>query len=250
MKHILDRLWYYSPLLLLCLVWEAGSRFGLVSAYVLPPLGDVASAGVRIVSTPTFYSHLLVSVERLVAGLGAALIFGTIIGWLMASIRPIEEMVSPVVQIFYPLPKSALIPLTLLWFGLGEMSKIFPIFLGCMLPVILSTYNGVRAADRVLKWSAASLGASRAEIMFDIGLRAAVPDILAGVRTALSFAFSLLVSAELLISNQGLGYLIRLYGDSSLYPDMFVVILFVAGLGFVCDRAYLKLSTYLLRWRG
>lgn len=216
---------------------------------MLPPLSDVIVTGTRLIASESFYGHLFISATRLLAGLGSAIAAGILLGWLMASFRPLEAMVSPIIQFFYPLPKSALIPLTLLWFGLSEMSKIFPIFLGCLLPMVLSTYNGVRASDRLLRWSAASLGASRLQILIDVALRGAVPDILAGARTALALAFALLVSAEFLISSKGVGYLIRLYGESSLYPDMFAVILSVALLGFLCDRAYLALVRRSLRWR-
>ncbi|MCC7275963.1 MAG: ABC transporter permease subunit, partial [Alphaproteobacteria bacterium] len=122
-------------------------------------------------------------------------------------------------------------------------------FLGCLLPIVISTYNGVRGVDRGLLWSAASLGAGRWTIMRDVAFMGAVPDILAGARAALALCFVLLISSELLISSGGLGYLIRLLGDGSQYPAMFAVILTVVALGFTADRSFQMLSRRILRWR-
>ena len=96
----------------------------------------------------------------------------------------------------------------MIWFGLGDMGKIVLIFLGCLLPVTLGTYNGIRGVDRVLVWSARSLGARPREILLEVMLPAALPQILTGLRTATAFAFLLMVASELIIANNGLGYLI------------------------------------------
>lgn len=242
--------WRYTPLVLLALVWEAFSRAGLVSAYALPPFSEVVLAWWKLLHTPSYYSNTGMSLWRGAVGFGSAIVCGLTLGVLMAWFRWANLLVGPIVQIFYPMPKTALIPLTILWFGIGHMSKIFLIFLGCLLPILLSTYNGVRGADRTLLWSAYSLGAGRTGVMWDVGLRSAVPDILAGVRTALALGFVLLISSELVIANEGLGYMIRLMGDGSLYPEMFAVIFTVMLLGFTADRAFLAFTRWMLRWRG
>lgn len=243
-------LFVYAPLLILAAAWELVSRQGLISAYALPPLSTVLGAELQLLQDPDYYRNGLMSLSRAFTGLGLAVVIGIVIGTLMASIRVVEVVVGPIIQLFYPMPKSALIPVTILWFGLGNPSKIFLIFIGCLLPVTLSTFNGVRGVDRVMLWSAASLGASRVQVMRDVAFAGAIPAILAGSRTALALAFTLLVSAELVIANDGFGYLIRVYGDSSQYPKMFAVILSVVTLGFCADRLYQVLNRRLLRWRG
>jgi ABC-type nitrate/sulfonate/bicarbonate transport system permease component len=137
----------------------------------------------------------------------------------------------------------------ILWLGLGHASKIVLIFLGCMLPITISAFNGARGVEPVLIWSARSLGATRSEVLREIILPAAMPDILAGIRTALALSFVLLVSSELVIAREGLGYLIGWLGDGGVYSSMFAVVLTVAGLGFVADRAYLLFMKRRLAWR-
>jgi NitT/TauT family transport system permease protein len=164
-------------------------------------------------------------------------------------VRPIRLLVNPLVQIFYPMPKSALIPVVMVWFGLGDLSKIVLIFLGCILPVVVSTYNGARGVDHVLVWSAASLGASRRQILTEIVLPAAMPDILGGIRTALAFSFILMVSSEFILAKDGIGYLIATLGDGGSYAAMFACIFTVAGVGFGADRLFGLLMRRTLRWR-
>ncbi len=156
---------------------------------------------------------------------------------------------NPIVQLFYPMPKSALIPVMMIWFGLGDMSKIVLIFIGCLLPVVISAYNGARGVNPFLIWSARSLGASRAATLIQVTLPAAMPDILNGIRTALAFAFILMVSSEFVIAKDGFGYLISQLGDGGSYAAMFAVILVVAAVGFTADRLYGAFVRHQLRWR-
>src|SRR5262245_56506704 len=167
----------------------------------------------------------------------------------MAWSRPVNALMSPLVEMFSPMPKSALIPVTVVWLGFGDGSKILLIFLGCMLPVTLGAFNGARSSEQVLVWSARSMGASRLRILRDVALPSAIPELLAGIRTALALTFILLVSSELIVARQGLGYLIGYHGANGAYPAMFAVVLTVALLGFAADRAFQSLSQRLLLWR-
>lgn len=242
--------WTYTPLLLLALLWEGISRGGLVSAYALPPFSNVLAAWWALLVDPTFYPHVFASLGRASAGLVIALVVGIGLGVTLAWSRLANALLGPIVQLFYPLPKSALIPLTIIWFGIGDESKVFLIFLGCLLPITTATFNGVRGVDRNLLWSASSLGASRWALIRDVAFMGAVPDMLAGLRTALAMAFVLLVSSELLISNEGLGFLIRSYGDGSQYPEMFACSMTVMAIGFTADRLFQRIAAHLLRWRA
>lgn len=238
-----------APLVIVALLWEAITRGGLVPADMLPPFSTVAVELVKLATGGTLLPNTLDSVARAATGFAIAVVAGTAIGAGMALWRDFETAAGPLVQAFYPLPKSALIPLVIVWFGLGDTAKTFLIFLGCLLPVILSTYNGLRGVDQVLVWSARSLGASRAAVIREVLLPAAMPQMLTGLRTAVAFSFLLMVSSELIIATNGLGYLIGSYGDNGAYPAMFAVILVVTGLGFAADRAFVALSGFLLRWR-
>jgi ABC-type nitrate/sulfonate/bicarbonate transport system permease component len=167
----------------------------------------------------------------------------------MARWRLFDNFVNPLVELFYPLPKSALIPVTVLWLGFGDGSKILLIFLGCMIPVTIGAYNGARGSDHALVWSARSMGANRLRMMWDVIVPSALPELLNGIRTALALAFILLVSSELIVSQQGFGYLIGYLGSTGAYEGMYAVALTVAFLGFAADRLYQVFIQWVLRWR-
>jgi NitT/TauT family transport system permease protein len=242
-------LWRYTPLFLIFVLWEAGTQAGVISKWALPTFSSVVAAWFTLLEGGELLYHAAASLMRGMAGLGLAIIIGTTLGVLMAWVKPIRIIFNPIVQLFYPMPKSALIPIMILWLGLGHASKIVLIFLGCMLPITISAFNGARGVEPVLIWSARSLGATRSEVLREIILPAAMPDILAGIRTALALSFVLLVSSELVIAREGLGYLIGWLGDGGVYSSMFAVVLTVAGLGFVADRAYLLFMRRRLAWR-
>jgi NitT/TauT family transport system permease protein len=242
-------LYRYLPLLLLALAWEAAARLGLVSSLALPPLSKVLAAWGDLVADGELVTNGLSSLYRAGAGLLLAVVIGTALGAMMAWWRPVNVLLSPLVEIFYPMPKSALIPVTVLWLGFGDGSKILLIFLGCMLPVTIGAFNGARGSDRVLVWSARSMGASRLRVLRDVVLPSAMPELLNGVRTALALSFILLVSSELIVAQKGFGYLIGYLGASGSYEGMFAVVLTVAFLGFAADRVYLLLARRVLQWR-
>lgn len=239
----------YLPLLLLALVWEAIARLNIVDSQALPPLSKVAAAWIDLMRDGDLVSNGAVSLYRGSVGLLIAILIGGALGMAMARWRVFEAFVNPLVQLFYPLPKSALIPVTVIWLGFGDGSKILLIFLACMIPVTIGAYNGARGSEQVLVWSARSMGASRMRMMWDVVMPSALPELLNGIRTALALAFILVVSSELIASQQGFGYLIGYLGSTGAYEAMYAVVLTVAFLGFAADRVYQITMQWLLRWR-
>jgi len=240
----------YLPLLLLGAGWELSSRLGLVAPALLPPLSQVLAAWLALAGEGELLRHGAASLGRGLTGLALAVVVGTVLGVTMAWYTAFRVVVSPLVQILYPLPKSALIPVMIIWLGLGHASKVGVIFLGCLLPVVLSAYNGARGVDRVLIWSARGMGASRARVLWEIVVPAALPEILSGVRIAIALSFVLLVSSEFVGAREGLGYLISFLGEGGAYDAMFASVFTVALLGFVADRLYLLTSRRALAWRA
>jgi len=239
----------YLPLLILALAWEAISRLGLVSSLALPTLTSVVAAWIDLIRSGELVTNGVSSLYRAAAGLGLSIVVGTTLGILMAWWRPVNALLSPIVEIFYPLPKSALIPVTVLWLGFGDGSKILLIFLGCMLPITIGAFNGARSCDRALIWSARGMGASQTRTLWDVALPSAMPELLNGIRSALALSFILLVSSELIVARQGFGYLIGFLGANGSYEAMFAVVLTVAFLGFAADRLYQAITRRALLWR-
>jgi NitT/TauT family transport system permease protein len=246
---VLTGFWRYTPLLLLGLAWEAATRGGLISPMIMPSLDKVLAAWWGLLVSGDLVSNAVVSLSRGAAGLGLAIVLGTALGVLMAWYKPVRTLFNPLVQAVYPMPKSAMIPVVVLWLGFGSASKILLIFIGCMLPITLSAFNGARGTEQVLIWSARSLGASRTRTLIEVVLPSALPEIMAGIRTAMAFAFVLLVATELIVARHGLGYMIGWLGDGGVYDAMFAVVLTVSFLGFAADRSWLMLMKRVLRWR-
>jgi NitT/TauT family transport system permease protein len=240
----------YVPLLIIALAWEVAARTGMVSTLALPPLSEVAAAWVRLVMDGELIGNGAASLWRSGAGLTLAVVIGAVLGIFMAWWRPVNAIVGPLVEMFYPMPKSALIPVTVLWLGFGNGSKILLILLGCMLPVTIGAFNGARSSEQALVWSARSMGASRLRMLWDVVVPSALPELLNGIRTALALSFILLVSSELIAAQNGLGNLIGFLGANGSYDAMFAVVLTVALLGFIADRIYLLLARRMLRWQA
>jgi NitT/TauT family transport system permease protein len=239
----------YLPLLLLAIAWEIAARLELVSNTALPPLSDVVTAWVDMIKDGELLSNGASSLYRAGAGLALSIVVGTILGIGMAWWKLVNVLMAPIVEIFYPLPKSALIPVTVIWLGFGDGSKILLIFLGCMLPVTIGAFNGARSSEQVLVWSARSMGASRLRMLWDVVLPSAMPELLNGIRTALALSFILLVSSELIVAQKGFGHLIGSLGANGSYDAMYAVVLTVAFVGFAADRIYLQITKRTLAWR-
>lgn len=241
-------IWRFLPLVILALAWEAIARVGLVSQYLLPPFTDVmATLGGMI--TGDLYYHLARSIWRGGLAFAGAVVFGVTAGVMIAWFLPVRIVLNPILRCLYPMPKVALIPLIIIWLGIGDASKVALIFIGCLVPIVMSSYNGARGVDHTLLWTARSLGATEGQLLREVVLPAALPDILNGIRISLALAFILMVAAELVISNDGIGYLIDILGESGDYSGMFAGVVTISAVGFAADRACVAISRRLLAWR-
>ena len=155
---------------------------------------------------------------------------------------------APIVGGTYSLPKSALIPLFILWFGIGTATTVCAVFLACLLPMVVNTFQGVASTPRVLVWGAEALGTRPREMLVRVFLPHALPDIFTGLRVALGFAFVLAISSEMIASTNGIGKLIFMYGENGAYDYMFAAIGCVVVVAFVTDRLLLALTGKCLRW--
>ena len=232
------------PVLLVAGGWQVVSSAGLINPELLPPFSAVLRSWLAITVSGELPYHAAFSLLNLGTGLVFGAGIGVLVGLLMAWYPIVNATVGTILQMTFPIPRSALIPVMILWFGLGAGSMIAAIFSGCLLPVVVSTYNGARGVEEALTWSALSLGATRRRVLWEIILPAAIPDILTGIRGALATAFILMVTSEFLIGQRGFGYLIGFYGDLGLYPPMFAVVFTVAALGFFADRIFLHVMRH------
>ena len=239
----------YLPLLILGIIWEALPRLSLVDRAQLPPPSDVAVAWLELLRSGDLVLNGMSSLLVLVQALLLAISVGILLGATMARFSVVDDIFGPLLKALYPVPKSALIPIMIIWFGLGATSKIASVFFGCLLPIVTSTYYGAKGVEQTLIWSSQSVGARPASVMWDVVIPAAMPEILAGIRNAIAIGFILLVSAELLIGQVGIGYLISFLGEGGLYAGMFAAILTISAAGFLTDRAFVLIMRRTLIWR-
>ena len=238
------------PLLLLLAAWQAASVLGLLPASVLPPFSDVAVSLAAMLRSGELMANTLASFARAGAGFFIAAIVGVAVGLLMARRRAVERAIEPILLLIYPVPKPAMIPLFMVWLGIGDASKVAVIALACLLPIVIATFNGARGVDPMLIWSAQARGTSERRLLWRVVLPAALPQIAAGVRTAIAIAIIVLVSSEFISSEAGLGYLIFSYGGVGADDAMLAVVIYLAALGFLLDRFYFAGLRRLMSWHA
>jgi ABC-type nitrate/sulfonate/bicarbonate transport system permease component len=201
-----------------------------------------------LIASGQLWPELGTSMFRAFTGLALGSVVGVALGLAMATSRLADRVLGPLVATTYSLPKTALVPLFILWLGVGNAANIVTVFLACLLPVVVSTYHGVKAAPPVLVWSARALGTPQWRILRRVLLPAALPAILTGIRIALGFSFFLTISAEMVASRIGIGKLIFQFGESGAYSFMFAGIAAVVVVAFLADRALLYTIRSVLRW--
>jgi sulfonate transport system permease protein len=236
------------------LAWQAVSSAGLISAQKLPPPTTVWRTAVSLVTTDspaygTLQGAMLVSLERMAVGFafGAA---AAIVLALVAGLGQIgEDAVDPLLQILRTLPLFGLVPLFIVWFGIGELPKVLLIALGAAIPLYLNTFAGIRSVDARLAEAGRALGLSRTEMIRHVILPGALPQILVGLRQSLGVAWLALVVAEQVNANSGLGFIIS-QATQFLRIDVIMVALSVyAALGLITDALVRLLERKALAWR-
>jgi sulfonate transport system permease protein len=248
LRHRLSRSRFVSPLLLLIL-WEAGSRTGLIPERTLAAPSAVVETLFGMILSGELPSNLLVSFGRAALGLAIGVSIGVAFGLIAGLSKPGEAAVDPVMQIKRTIPVVALSPLFIVWFGIGETPKIALIAFATLFPVYLNLYNGIRGVDVRLLDAARSFGLSQRELIVHVILPGALPSLLVGLRYALSIAVIMLVIAEQINASSGLGYLINNARDF-MRTDIIVVCLMVyAILGLAADSIVRLIEKRALAWR-
>ena len=239
------------PFLLMAMVlviWEAAARSGLWSRLLFPSLGSVAYEFGRFVTNPESLHEAWVSLYRALGGFALAAIVGIFVGMLMGRSKLVAGLLDPLFSGTYAVPKLALFPIFIFVFGIGSLSKVALVFLECLYPIVIMSYHGARSVNRLLLWSAQNMGASRGETLRRVVIPASAPYIFAGFRVAVPVAMIVVVITEMVSSADGLGYLV-VYSLSSLRTDrMLAVVVAIALLGYLLDKAVVLARDRLIYW--
>lgn len=239
---------WVSPIVLL-LLWELGSRTGIIPARTLAAPSAVIGTLLTMTASGELPRNLIVSFGRALAGLAIGVSGGIVLGLIAGLSRQGEAAVDPILQIKRTIPVVALSPLFIVWFGIGETTKIALIAFATLFPVYLNLYQGIRGVDIRLIDAARSFGLSQRDLITQVILPGALPSLLTGLRYALSIAVLVLVIAEQINASAGLGYLVNNARDF-MRTDIIVVCLMVyALLGLGADFLVRQIERHALAWR-
>jgi NitT/TauT family transport system permease protein len=188
------------------------------------------------------------SLRRMVIGFGVAVAFSIPLGLLMGRSRTVASFFNPLLMVIYPVPKAALMPIIMLWLGVGDVAKTLVIFLGVSLPVIYHSFEGAKAVEEKILWSGAAMGLSAAQRMIRIVLPAALPEILTGCRTGLVLALITMITSEMIARQSGAGNILFNALDMGQYDTVFAMIIIVGAMGIGLDALFERIRARLVRW--
>jgi taurine transport system permease protein len=242
-------------LLLVVLVtglWQIASTSGWISPVFLPPPTAVASAFVRLVQKgyvdSTLWQHAGASLGRVFTALFFAVLIAIPAGLLIATSPVGRGILDPIIEFLRPLPPLAYLPLVIIWFGIGEPSKILVIALAMIPPIAISTASGVRSASVSQVNAARSFGATRLQVLVHVLVPTALPSILTGIRIALGAGWSTLVAAELVAAARGLGYMIQSAAQFLVTDVVIVGILVISALAFIFEALLRFIEKRFIPW--
>jgi NitT/TauT family transport system permease protein len=230
-------------------ILELGTTTGLISSLTLPKPSDVLGKIIELFDTGMLFKHLVPSILRLIVGAFIGISLGITIGTLIGLFSYIRSGFVPVIAAIFPIPKIALLPLFVIWFGIGEGSKYALIALGTFTPTVVATYGAVDNVDRTLIRMGQSFGLSWFSIVYKIVLPGAMPGILSGLRISLAIAIILLVAAEMLGAEFGIGAYILLAGSLYDLERLFAGVTILSLLGITVNVLVTFLEQKILKWR-
>jgi ABC-type nitrate/sulfonate/bicarbonate transport system permease component len=237
-----------APIVLLALAWEALAASGTVTPFQLPRFSAVLTRIWTDAIADDLALNTALTLYRALVGFGIAAVAGILIGVGMSRYGAVRWLLDPIVSVGFPMPKIAFLPVMMLWLGVYDLSKIAMVVLDAIFPVITATMAGIAGVDRQLLWSARNIGATEREVLWQIALPAASPQIMTGLQVALPIALIVAVVAEMLMGGYGLGGAMV---QASRFADsrgVFAGIVEIAVVGYVLVKAMALMRRRLLLW--
>jgi sulfonate transport system permease protein len=229
-------------------IWQVASSLGWLSTRVLPAPLEVIKAAWTLAASGELWTHVKISARPALAGLAVGGGLGLLLGLLTGSVRTFETLLDSTIQMVRNIPALALIPLVILWFGIDESAKLFLIAVSVFFPIYLNTFHGIRNVDPGLIEMARTYGLSRWQLYRQVILPGALSSILVGLRFSLGLMWVILIVAETISAQSGIGYL-TMNAREFLQTDIVLVgILLYALLGKLADVLARSLEQYFLRW--
>jgi len=235
-------------ILILLIAWEAFARSGKVTPFMLPAFSAVVERIYQDAASGVLFINLGLTIYRAMAGFCIAALGGIAIGTLMSRSRLAHWFFDPIISVGFPMPKIAFLPIIILWLGLFDVSKISMVVFDAIFPVVTATLAGIAAVDKELLWSARSMGASERELIWQVSLPAALPQILTGLQVALPIALIVAIIAEMAMGGYGLGGAMMTASRFADSRGVFAGIVEIAVVGYALIKAMALIRSRLLVW--
>ena len=218
-------------------IWQLLSTF-IFNPFLIPPPVEVIRTAIPMVMSGEIFADVSISMSRILVGFFSGSLIGVILGVLLGRIRVLHDLLDPIMELLRYLSPTAMIPIAVIWFGIGEMSKYFLIFWGTFFIVLINTTAGVWRAPITRQRAAECLGANRLQIFLMVVIPSAVPYIVTGMRVAMASSFMSIIPAEILAADSGIGYLLQKSSMLLQTNRIFVALLTICILGFAVDRLF------------
>jgi ABC-type nitrate/sulfonate/bicarbonate transport system permease component len=238
----------WLSVIVLLAAWEGFARAGVVTPFVLPALSDVLVRIWTDAVTGDLWINTGLTLYRALAGFCIATVGGIALGMAIYRVAAVRWFFDPIISVGFPMPKIAFLPVVILWLGVFDVSKITMVVFDAIFPVVTATVLGLAGVDRVLLWSARNMGAKEYELLWQVSLPAALPEIITGLQVALPIALIVAIVTEMLMGGYGLGggmMTASRYADSR---GVFAGIVEIAVVGYVMVKAMALLRARLLLW--
>jgi ABC-type nitrate/sulfonate/bicarbonate transport system permease component len=226
-----------ASLLIAFLVWQFLSTF-VFNPFLIPPPLEVFRTAIPMIVSGEIFADVTISMSRVLVGFLVGSFIGIVAGVVLGRVRLLHDLLDPIIELLRYLSPTAMIPIAVIWFGIGELSKYFLIFWGTLFIVLISTIAGVWRAPIARQRAAECLGANRLQIFVLIVIPSSVPYIVTGMRVAMASSFMSIIPAEILAADSGIGYLLQKSSMLLQTNRIFVALLTICILGFVVDRIF------------
>jgi NitT/TauT family transport system permease protein len=232
----------------LLVIWEGSVRAGLTPSFILVAPTTIAYQIFRLLESGVLEQNAAASMTRMLAGYLLALVSGVLLGGLMGWYRWLDDVLDPLVELVRPVSPLAILPLAILWLGIGQASKIFVIWYACVFPILLNTYAAVRGVPKSPVEAARTLGAASDEILRRVVFFHCLPPIMTGARISFAVGMIVILAAEMVAADRGLGYMILTAQQTFQTADLYAGIVTIAAIGFVGDRLIRWLRALICPW--
>jgi len=234
---------------LILLLWEGVSRLEWVPSLFLPAPSGILSEGWMMLKTGLIFKHVVTSLSRILSGFFIACLLGVVAGILIGFFSIPEAIGNPIIAATFPIPKIAILPLLILWLGIGEASKVAVIVLGVFFPMVINVYTGVKNVDPLLIKAAVSLGSNRTRIIKKVILPSILPMIFAGMKLGIGIALLLVVAAEMVAADAGIGFMILSAADLMETKKLMVGLVLLSLLGIFFNWLFKRLERVAIPWK-